>query len=312
MLELFKELQKINDELKDKYSLLELPKDEIRQKIEEFGEIRKLSKEESKQLEIWRKTGPLVAVDGSVNRYGGMMPHFIDLFRSVAVKGSQEEDKITLTDSFSPLLFNNLLEEEEILGERERILASLEIKTAIQALEWKPSVLFIDGSLIRLKIAGDDLIEELKEKSFEQNTVIAGIIEDLKTDNLSKMMNLNHHFYDKEAFFNLLSYGEAIFFKPGVQGKEIDGLKSYFLRSSEDPSVIGIDLYEEQEEFAEDLLILIYRLTEKDSRGIPFIMDYVDELCRIRSVDLVKLVEHSLDPKIYHYLVKPQREKRKR
>lgn len=312
MLDLLRELQELNSELKEKYSLLALPKEKIRSVIKNHGEIKLLSKESTPNILSWQKKGPLVAVDGSVNRYGGMIPHYIELFQAVAIKGSKEEERITLTDSFTPLLKDgSWAEEEELIGERDRLLASLEVKAALKALEWRPSVLFIDGSLIRLKIAGEEITKEFKEKAFEQGTLIVGIIEDLKTDNICELMEWDHHFYDKEAFFNLLNIGEAVFFNPGIQGKEIDGLKSYFLRSSEDPSVIGMDLYEEQEGYAEDLLTLVYQLTEKDSRGIPFIMDYVDKLCRIRHKDMNKLMEKSLDPMIFHSLIQPQREKRK-
>ncbi|MDO5754849.1 MAG: DNA double-strand break repair nuclease NurA [Tissierellia bacterium] len=311
MNDLYEIADQMNEALKEYYRPVDLSKEQIRHLILSFGKIGHVEKAPSKALQSIIKGGKIMAVDGSNNSYGGLYPHYIEIYRGVAISSMDKKDDIVKSSYFCPLLSGD---EGEKGRDRERRLAQIELEVALTAIEHSPSVLIMDGSLIRYHIFQEELYKELTKCCIDQGIILVGVIEDLKT---SILYDLIHNkkgpiFYDREGFYNNLEIGEFVVFDPGKTKKEESGIYPTFLRSSKDPYVIGVDFLQEQKGFFEEILSLLYTLTPEGSRGIPQLLDIADQHCKITDKAVEEVLRHSIDPIIFEKILRPQRNKRSR
>jgi len=324
----------LNDELKDRISslnqVLEVKcqnilvdnKIELRAFIEEnIGKIKRMVKLDKNNLLGIHKKGGIVGVDGSTNRMGGAFPHYVEVYQALAKSTSNKEEPLFKTDIYTPLIpeyEENPLENKEIIIEEKKNikLSSLEVEAALDSIDkFKPYAILMDGGLIRYNIYAYDKWMELKQRCEEEGIILVGVIKDIKTSIIGdRIMKLNPEvkdcFYDREMLFGILDYGEAIIIEDYANKKEPQGYASVFLRSSLQPSVIGMDIIESQREHLEEMARLVFSLTPENSRGVPLWLDIVDKEVKISDDIMRGLMERYMDRGIYERFFVSERDKR--
>ncbi|GAB6138920.1 DNA double-strand break repair nuclease NurA [Halanaerobaculum tunisiense] len=326
--ELKDSLQDCNQKLQDKYqhqsnlTAVEL-KELITKQVGEFSLIKEL---DSERLQEWTSQGPIIGVDGSVNTTGKVYPHYITLLQALAKSSTGEEDIIN-HEIFSPLIaedkekiFKKINKEgnqnaQEVAGKiRTSLLAALEIKVAQQAIiEYDPQMVMMDGSLIRYYHQAEDLWQQLVDWALEKEVLLVGVIEEIATHQLSQSLEDElpspmQDMYDRELLFGLLKPGEGLYFDSQIEFKP--GLETVFLRSSQDPGVIGVDLLEEQQDQLEFAIQTVYSLTPQTGRGIPIWLDIVDNEVRLTDQMIEVLLDNYLAETIKQRLFHSKRQDR--
>lgn len=312
----------INELLSQKYKkVLQKDREEIRDFIEKnIGQIKKMEKLDQKNLRDIHDKGGIVGVDGSNNRIGGAYPHYIELFQGLAKSTAKKDEPIFKTDIYTPLISDhegNLLEEgDKIMEEKkDKRLAKIEIEAALGSISLKPHGIMMDGGLIRYNIYAGDRWQDLRDMCEEKDITLFGVIKDIKTSIIGEKLlgadsDLKEVIYDRELLFGILDYGEMILIRDDANRKEPQGYASVFLRSSLQPSVVGMDIIDSQRDRLEDMANLVFTLTPENSRGVPLWLDIVDKEVKI-SDDMMKgLLETYLDRGIYERLFISEREKR--
>lgn len=304
------ELEKINEDIIKKYGkVLNLNREEFRNFVtDKIGSIRKVDKATSEELTKYRELGGILGVDGSVNKKGSSYPHYIEVYKGLAKSTGNQKDT-SKVKVYSPILESNIdnpLEDtEENLDKRDMILATLEIEVALEAIEKnKPYAILMDGSLIRYSIYAKDLWEELRYKCEEENILLLGVIEEIKTDIIGRKLYeeelIDDIIYDKEVLYGKLDYGEMIRIDDSINKKfEKAEISSIFIRSSKTPVVIGMDIIDIQRSRLEEMASLVLALTPETSRGIPLWLDIVDREVKISHEMLDAYLTRYLDPEIY-------------
>lgn len=320
--ELKTKISEINKLLSQKYQrILQKDRQEIRDFIEKnVGKIKRMEKLDQDKLRDFHEKGGLVGVDGSNNRIGGSYPHYIELFQGLAKSTARKDKPIFKTDIYTPLISDreaNLLEEgDKIMEEKkDKRLAKIEIEAALESISLKPHGIMMDGGLIRYNIYAGDRWQDLREMCEEKDITLFGVIKDIKTSIIGERLmevdsNLKEIIYDREFLFGILDYGEMILIRDDANRKEPQGYASVFLRSSLQPSVIGMDIIDSQRSRLEDMANLVFTLTPENSRGVPLWLDIVDKEVKI-SDDIMKgLLETYMDRGIYERLFVSERDKR--
>ncbi|HHV38235.1 MAG TPA: DNA double-strand break repair nuclease NurA [Tepidimicrobium sp.] len=319
-----KTIIQLNRILSTKYGdVLSLDKKTFRDFIHEnVGTITKIQRLNRENISLCAQKGGILGVDGSNNRMGGAYPHFVEIYQGLALSSIEGNRPIFKTDFYTPLYpeegdnpLEDLSEGEESI--RKRKLSTIEVEAALEGIkQFNPYAVFMDGSLIRYNIECSDIWMELREECEKRNIVIIGIIEDIKTSIIGKLLSEHGlleregHFYDRELLYGLLEYGEMILIDEGVTKKSDEGFSTLFMRSSQSPAVIGIDILDSQREYLEYMARLILSLTPEDGRGIPLWLDIVDREVRIPNQMIKGLLESYLDREILELFFVPERDKR--
>lgn len=300
------QVKNINRSIKEKYSeIFSMENLEFRNLIiDKVGQILDLEKMKEDQL---KNFGKLITVDGSVNRAGGNYPHYIELYRGLGL--GTDNSRLIKNMVYTPILSEEKNQNED---KSKKLLAEIELETAREAVEkFKPQILMMDGGLVRYYIYGKEKLELLISTARENNTEVFGLIKDIKTDIISKALKFSKDFYDREILFGRLKVGEGIFIKNTVNEKFKDyGFSSCFLRTSNYPGAVGIDLVDGTEEKLKKIANLVYTLTPKDSRGVPLLIDIVDKEVKITDDILNKILESELDRQYYERFFISERDKR--
>lgn len=311
-------------------NMIHISKEDFKLFIEkDIGELVKLEKPGRDKLKSYEERGGIVGVDGSVNKKGGAYPHFVELFQGLAMSTRHKEDMVKLVEVSSPLIdkdFNEDISQEEIdmlrMENRNEILASIELKVAIESIEkFKPYGVLMDGSLLRFHLYSKKLWAELKEICERENILLVGIIEEIKTQIISKEWKGREELasYDKEILFGKLDYGEMLVLNDSVNTKrewtkggikETIDISSAFLRTALAPNIIGMDILESQRDKLEEMANLVFGLTPENSRGIPLWLDLVDQEVRITNLMMEALLEKYIDRQLYERLFLETRSKR--
>lgn len=303
-------LKTLNEELNRKYFLLDSFSISEKKKIlNGFGLFENIEPMDKESLEELKDRGGVYAVDGSTNRYGGAFPHYIQIFRGLAMKDIKDSKESV--EVYCPLLEDiDIYEENKTL---DKLLAAVELEAAIEAACDNPTVIMMDGSLIRYRILNENKWEKLKNIAIEKNIYIVGVIEDIKTNLVYENIKEDYSsefFYDREFLFNCLEYKEAFIPNEKDSGKDSYQIRSSFIRSSFEPAVIAVDMMEEQFSNIRDILSLVLSLTNKNSRGIPYILDLVDMKARLTNKKMKYLSESYITKGRFELLFHSQRDKR--
>lgn len=327
--ELKGKIKHINKALLDKYKgILSMDKDLLRKFIDSsIGDIKKLEKMTTEELKRYAKLGGLLGVDGSKNRLGGAYPHFIEIYQGLAKCSLHIDKPVFKANIYTPLLSEespNILEdskEEKLKSDKN--LANIEVEAALQGIrEFNPYAVIMDGSIIRYDIASKEKWMELKDECEKRGIILVGVTKDIKTSIIDeelkreKILSENINFRDRELLYGTLEYGEAIFININKEKKiktkkEIAGLESAFLRSSDSPTVVAVDILESQKEHLEEMVRLVFTLTPKNGRGVPLWIDIVDKEVKISDVMMRSLLESHLDRRLLEVLFIPERDKRR-
>ena len=314
----------LNQILLDKYEgVLSLGKDSLRDFIEgnmmPIKRIKKLSQEELAQ---YAAKGGILGVDGSNNRIGGAHPHFVEIYQGLAKSTIHKDMPIYKTDFYTPLyseredfILEDGLEAQEAI--RQRKLSTTEVEAAIEGVErFNPYAVIMDGSLIRYHIECFDKWMELREICEHKGIILIGVIKDIKTSIIGELLkgnrslNIKECFHDRELLYGLLEYGEIIPIHPDVTKKTERGLASLFMRSSQAPTVIGMDILDSQKKYLEEMAKLVLSLTPEDGRGVPLWIDIVDREVKIPDQMIKGLLESYLNRGILERLFISERDKR--
>lgn len=305
--ELKRKIIEINSELNKKYRFLDNKGKNVLEKLKcstglIIRHMRKIMEHEVGELS---KNKGIIGVDGSINTIGSSFPHYISIMQALAKCTDRKYQDIVLADIHTPMLNDKqFLFVDERLSEQDRDekekaakMAILELEAAVKALdEMDASIIMMDGSLIRYKIYCGALWDEFVEKALKKGIYVIGVIEEIKTKDLSQylgdLLPEGVILHDRELLFGILEEGQMIIMK---DIKTDRGLKKCFMRTSRDPHVIGMDVLEEQQDMIEPLADLVYTLTQEGSRGIPLWLDIVDSEVKITNKLVDSLVNTYID-----------------
>ncbi len=322
--ELKSKIMFVNKVLLDKYEeVLSMDRNILRSYINDnVGSILKIEKFTEEELKRYTQLGGILGVDGSKNRMGGTHPHFIEVYQGLAKSTLHKDKPIYKVDFYTPLYSEeeetNLLEEDSEKDQKisNKKLAAIEIEAALEGINMlKPYAVMMDGSLIRYKIVCSDKWQELKEECERRNIILVGVIKDIKTSIIRESIEeeyslpIKECFYDRELLYGLLDYGEVILTNINTK-KEERGFASLFMRSSQSPTVIGMDILKSQQSRILEMARLIFTLTPKASRGVPLWLDIIDSEVKIPDQMIKGLLESYLDRKILEMLFISERDKR--
>lgn len=307
-------LYSIDYKFKDKYKIIE-PQKVKSILFDIVGTPIKLSKLDEKDIEKVVSGKGIVGVDGSINSYGGIYPHYISLIQALA-KSTTQSDDILLQDVYVPLFEEDEGQNKDEV-KRRALMSKLELEAASQAIDnFKSDIILMDGSLMHYMIDCSDEWERFKRKAILKNKIIIGVTEEVKTRDIIDIIGYkldikNENFYDRDILFGILETGEMLLLNDNIKTKKTErGIKSCYIRFSEDPQVAGLDFIEEQFQAALPYCSLIYTLTPLKGRGIPLWLDIVDKEVKI-SDDMVKtLIESTISKDIRERILNPKRSKR--
>lgn len=311
MLEINKELKRkiieINNEINKKYGFLDNKGKDVLENLQLSTGliIRHMRKMMEHEIEDISKNKGTIGVDGSINTIGSSYPHYISIMQALAKCTDRKYQDIVLADIHTPILTDKqFLFVDEKLSEQDRDekekaakMAILELEAAVKALDqMDASIIMMDGSLIRYKIYCGTLWDEFVEKALKKEIYVIGVIEEIKTKDLSQYLGdilpEGAVIRDRELLFGVLEEGQMIIMK---NIKTDRGLKKCFMRTSRDPHVIGMDILEEQQDMLEPLADLVYTLTPEGGRGIPLWLDIVDSEVKISNKLVDSLVNTYID-----------------
>ncbi|SUB74310.1 DNA double-strand break repair nuclease NurA [Peptoniphilus indolicus] len=299
------QVQELNRQLKEKYNEFFSMDNEVfrRDILSKVGQIKKMTKLDTNFL---NELGVLVGVDGSVMKVGGADPHYVEIYQALA-KPTKGED-IYSTKICTPIMYTS--EDKESL-KREVFLSGVEMEVAIKSVkELNPSIIMMDGGLIRYKINDSKKFEELVEVCIENDVILMGVIKDLKTDVISRAIGKNAY-YDRELIYGRLNRGELLIINDECNKKfEEANLVSAFLRCSLDSMIIGLDILKEYRDELEMAANLVYTLTPEHSRGVPLWLDIVDSEVKITDALVRTLLEEYMDRGIYRRFFVSERDGR--
>lgn len=299
------QVQELNKQLKEKYNeFFSMDNETFRKDIlSRIGSIKSMRKLEPN---ILKDLGIIVGVDGSVMKVGGADPHYVEVYQALA-KPTKGKD-IYSNQLYSPI--TDSLSNGESL-KREVLLSQIEMDVAIDSAEnEKPSILMMDGGLIRYKINDSKKFEELVEVCLENDVLLMGVIKDLKTDVISRTIGKNFY-YDRELIYGRLNRGEILVINDENNKKfEEANLVSAFLRCSTDSMIIGLDILKEYRDKLELVADLVYTLTPEHSRGVPLWLDIVDSEVKITDALVKTLLEEYMDRDIYRRFFVSERDGR--
>ena len=262
------------------------------------------------------KYNNVIGVDGSTNRLGGVHPHYIELFQGLAKSTNNKYEDIIVNDVYTPILEINIDNDEEIIDKKRQLLAAVELDAAILGAKDKdPDIIMMDGGLVRYKIDDKSRYEELREICEEKNIILIGVIKDVKTNMISISFNQifeeEINLYDREMLNGVLNIGECILIRDEVNKKysedKGDGFSSVFMRLSNSPNIVGLDILDTQANRLEEMADFVYSMTPKNSRGVPLWIDMVDSEVRITDELLSYLILDYIDRDLYEVFFNSER-----
>lgn len=298
------EVVKVSKILEDRYSdILDIDREDFRKTIKEkTGELLTLKNLDENEIKNFKN---LVAIDGSYNKMGGNFPHYIELYRALALRF--DKSSVSLNEVFSPLT-GNYKESDENMKKR---LAEIEVNCAMKAIrELRPKYIMMDGGLLRYRIYAKEALEALLKMADETDTILFGVIKDIKTDYIRTSMELDDFYYDRELLYGILNRNEAIFIRESINKKFEYNIRSCLLRTSSFPLAIGIDVYNRNRDVLYDVASFVCTITPENSRGVPYFLDIVDSEVKITNKMMEGILKDNLRRDYYERFFVSERDKR--
>lgn len=286
---------------------------------EQIGSVHSLKMADEALLASVKDAGGLLCVDGSYNRMGGAAPHYLEIYRGVGLCTTQADALVTRVDVTTPLT-DAVQEVDFSFGERskesEAKLAQIELHTAIALVQEHPGYgLVMDGSLIRYAILCPALWETLRTTCEKKDLPLVGVIEDIKTDGigreLQRMGKASRIHFDRELLKGKLKKGEVIQVAETFPGKSERGLSTMFARFSNQPHVIGVDMAGYDPARLLEIARVLYAVTPAHGRGVPGLLDLVDEKARITDLQMRELLGAYVEPEVLETYFFSMRSKRR-
>ncbi|WP_044641793.1 DNA double-strand break repair nuclease NurA [Risungbinella massiliensis] len=313
--ELKGKLRKLNEALLTSYPKDVLDSTRIRQKIANLGSFFFVQNLPDQELQDWMEDKSLVGVDGSVNSTKGPELRTLSIFQALA-KGTKGEEAWK-ADLYTPLLEeeeeSSSLEDGQLAREaskRGAKLSILEMDVAMEAMrKWKPKVVLMDGSLSFFAIRDWEKCNKLMETAQEENVLLIGVSEEIGARRLAKEIYPEYPaFSDRDLLYGVLKEGEAYEWEDWSPSG--NGLWKMAVRTSNHPVPISIDGLMAQKWDRKRLADLVYTLTPKQGRGIPFWLDIVDNQVRVTDLLVQGMIDQYIDPELRHRLLATKRNER--
>ncbi|SDY95606.1 DNA double-strand break repair nuclease NurA [Thermoactinomyces sp. DSM 45892] len=309
--ELQLKLKRLNRKLRETYPGELLHPQRIREHLSEIGEFVRIERFSDQELQDWAKDKSVVGVDGSVNSTKGIEMRTLSVFQALA-KGTQGEEAWE-ADVYTPLIQDEWEAEGLLAREAQKRgarLSRLELKVTKKAIrDWKPHVVMMDGSLLHYHFDDADEWDKVAELAEESDVLLVGIAEEVGSRGLAKQLFPEHPAWsDRDLLYGLLDVGEAYEWSEWSPA----GTKMWKMvfRSSYSPAPVGVDGLLLQKHERLSLLRLIYSLTPKQGRGIPYWLDIVDQEVRVTNPLVQTMVDQYIDPDLRHRLLSPKRSER--
>ncbi len=308
--ELKEKLKQVNQALRVQYSTSLLQPNEIRQKLEEVGKFEQVAKLTDQQIKDWLAKKCIVGVDGSVNSTKGTEKRVLSVFQALA-KSSTGGEKWA-ADVYTPLLEEQVEREQEPARharKRAAILSTLEMEVAIQAMrEWKPKAMLLDGSLLHYQIDDMGKWETVQRVAMEEGVFLVGVTEEMGTSTLVKELYPTYSGWtDRDLLYGVLKVGEVY-----LPDERHFGGKMWraIFRPTDSPVPIGLDGLIGQLVERLPLIQLVYTLTPRQGRGIPYWLDIVDNQVRVTNALVQTMVEEYIDEDLHRRLLSTKRDER--
>lgn len=304
-----RQIGELNDALKKKYSpLLRKSKKESKADLAEVGTVTSLEPLSAEEL---RSVGAVAGVDGSVVRQGGAHPHYVELYQGLALSMEKKERRIRRI--YTPLLTSDDSSTAEQL--HDRYLAEVELEAAAALVEEEEvAVLIMDGGLLRYAINSPEKWEALRVLCMDTDTLLVGAIKDIKTRDIARRTNRGRDFYDREFLAGKLEVGEMLVLKEIDEdddgGKMQSGLVGAFYRPTRHWEVVGMDMLAEQQSSLPFLARLLYTLTPKNGRGVPYWIDIVDREVKVSRREVRLILEEAMDRDLMERFFVSERDRR--
>lgn len=302
-----KDLEKLNKDLRDKYSnILGIKKSILKSNLSQLGEFVELKLLSTEELESF---GNMITIDGSVNKMGGSYPHYIELYQGLGLV-SYSGERIYKRKVYSPLIDTKISEE---LDDRKKHLAEIEIEVALETARLgKADIIMMDGGLIRYKIDAGDSFEELINICLDKNILLTGFVKEVKTKVLQEQLFEDSDLlvYDRDLLYGILEPGEAFIISDELNKKISEGFASMVLRGANYPGITGIDIIYEQVKYLKKIANLSYSLIPKMSRGVPMNIDMVDKEVNLSDKLTEELVLSYLDKDVIERFFRSERSMR--
>lgn len=289
-------------------------KEQRRNTVQQAGRIRRLQHLKGAELGSVLADGLLVGVDGSINTFGGQFPYYVDLLRAVAKPSAGES--VVVKGIHCPIPPDDEDEEIALRNDneiRQRKLAELEVQAAIAAIDrFRPKVVLMDGPLVRFDMRAKDSFFTLCQKVIRDRIALLGCIENIESKVLGTVLGDHipagwRNRYDRDLLWDLLEYGEVLEIRTAAKGLPRPGFEAeaakvvpictWFMRSSWDPAVVGLDMLQAQLDISGVYADYLYTLSPADGRGIPIWLDLVDREVRLTDVELQAYTE-LLEPQV--------------
>lgn len=307
-------LSLVDRRLKEKINMVD--KQEIKKILSsEVGCIKELKKLSPKEMDRILCSSGIIGVDGSINNYGGIYPHYISLIRALAKSTQRDEEDIFFDDVYVPFIEARDSEDDDEKRRRSH-MSAMEISAASAAIDrMKSRVILMDGSLMHYSIDCPTEWKEFKQKAIESGKIVIGVTEEIKTRDIIEAVKTivdisDDMLYDREIIFGMLKVGEMLEFRFGLTKKMDSGIKTCYVRMSEDPQAVGLDFLEEQYDEGIKYADVVYTLTPLKSRGIPLWLDIVDKEVKVTHEMVTALVERCISREVREELLNPKRSKR--
>ena len=305
-----REIDALSEALKTKYDpLFQKSGAEFKKDLtKDVGAIHKLEPLSEAELQ---KVGPVAGVDGSVIRQGGAYPHYVEFYQGLALSMQKKERRIRRI--YTPLLAGDDAVSAEKL--HDRYLAEVELEAAMALVEEEDvAVLMMDGGLLRYAINSPAKWEELRGLCLAENTLLVGAIKDIKTRDIARRMGRGHDFYDREYLAGKLDVGELLILAEDEdeeeKGKTAAGLVGAFYRPTRHWEVVGMDVLTEQKDARNFLARLLFTLTPKNGRGVPFWIDIVDREVKVKQKEVSLILEEAMDREMMERFFVSERDRR--
>ncbi|SHF06352.1 NurA domain-containing protein [Seinonella peptonophila] len=310
--ELKEKLREINRSLREVYPTQAMNRQQARRKLSELGTFYAVEAWSPEEAKEWLGDRTMIGVDGSVNSTPGSPLRTISVFQALA-KGTKGEEK-WMADVQTPLLPNFLGFQEGQAAreaqERGALLSALELQVASYAIEhWKPRVVMMDGSLLHFMIDDHEKWNQLMRDAERENALLIGVAEEINTHRLVQEIAPEFPTWtDRDLLYGVLKQGEVFIWEDwSPAGSQ---LWKVAMRTASSPIPIGIDGLKSQEDAISMIFQLVYSLTPKQGRGIPYWLDIVDHQVRVTNPLVSTMIEEYIDPDIRHHLLMLKRNDR--
>ena len=261
-------LDELNRQLGEAFSAEGLGTETQRRQVlsDHVGPIRGLSRLADQALQGTLGGRPLAGVDGSISSFGGEYPHYIDFLRALAM--STDGKRVVSHDLYCPLAelrrdWGGAAAERDN-ERRQQNLAELEMRVAVEVAEQvRPALLLLDGPLVRFDMRANRSFNILRQKVLQYNILLCGCIENIESRVISSLLPEGvsvswRGAFDRDILWGVLQSGEILEIENPAKGRGGTGtprqvgpsIRTWFMRASWEPGVVGIDMLEEQvEEF---------------------------------------------------------------